>query len=140
MTTIQGVPDLGPGLRLHLNENTGGCSPKVVEAVRAFNAEALARYPDFGDAIADTAQFLGVDPDQDLDVVAARCAALHPAFAVEMEALLGITIAPTLLTGSSARNVLPGRASVGIDCRILPGDTQADLERELRAEIGRAHV
>ena len=64
MTTIQGVPDLGPGLRLHLNENTGGCSPKVVEAVRAFNAEALARYPDFRDAIADTAQFLGVDPDR----------------------------------------------------------------------------
>ena len=25
---IQGVPDLGAGLRLHLNENTGGCSPK----------------------------------------------------------------------------------------------------------------
>ena len=45
--TIQGVPDLGPGLRLHLNENTGGCSPKVVEAVRAFTAERLALYPDF---------------------------------------------------------------------------------------------
>lgn len=62
--TIQGVPDLGPGLRLHLNENTGGCSPKVVETVRAFTAERLALYPDFTDAIQETAAFLGVDPDR----------------------------------------------------------------------------
>lgn len=64
MTTIQGVPDPGPGLRLHLNENTGGCSPKVVEAVRAFTAERLALYPDFKDAIMETAAFLGVEPDR----------------------------------------------------------------------------
>ena len=64
MTTIQGVPDLGPGLRLHLNENTGGCSQKVVEAVRAFDGPALATYPDFRDAILETAAFLGVDPDR----------------------------------------------------------------------------
>jgi len=62
--TIQGVPDVGPGLRLHLNENTGGCSPKVVEAVRAFTAERLALYPDFTDAIRETATFLGVDSDR----------------------------------------------------------------------------
>lgn len=64
MTTIQGVPDLGPGLRLHLNENTGGCSEKVVEAVRAFDGPALATYPDFRDAILETAAFIGVDPDR----------------------------------------------------------------------------
>jgi histidinol-phosphate aminotransferase len=60
---IQGVPDLGPGLRLHLNENTGGCSPNVVEAVRAFDARGLARYPDYRAAVVETAAFLGVDPD-----------------------------------------------------------------------------
>jgi histidinol-phosphate aminotransferase len=64
MTTIQGLPDLGPGLRLHLNENTGGCSPKVVEAVRAFDGQALALYPDFREAVLDTAAFLGVDPER----------------------------------------------------------------------------
>jgi histidinol-phosphate aminotransferase len=62
--TIQGVPDLGPGLRLHLNENTGGCSPKVVAAVRAFDGEQLAMYPDFRDAVLETAAFLGVDPER----------------------------------------------------------------------------
>lgn len=60
---IQGVPDLGPGLRLHLNENTGGCSPKVVEAVRAFDGPALASYPDYRAAVIDTANHLRVDPD-----------------------------------------------------------------------------
>jgi len=63
MSTIQGVPDLGPGVRLHLNENTGGCSPKVVEAVRAFDARRLATYPDYRAAVIETAEFLGVDPD-----------------------------------------------------------------------------
>ena len=87
-------------------------------------------------AIRGMVEALGVDADQDLDAVAAQVAALHPAFAIEIDALLGITIAPTLLTGSSARNVLPGRASVGIDCRILPGDAEADLERELREALG----
>jgi histidinol-phosphate aminotransferase len=64
MSPIQGVPDLGPGLRLHLNENTGGCSPKVVEAVRAFDGTRLATYPDFRAAIDETAAYLGVDPDR----------------------------------------------------------------------------
>ncbi|MBJ7248859.1 MAG: M20/M25/M40 family metallo-hydrolase [Thermoleophilia bacterium] len=87
-------------------------------------------------AIREMIASLGIDPDQDLDVVAAQVSALHPMFEAEIDALLGITIAPTLLTGSSARNVLPGRASVGVDCRILPGDTEADLERELREALG----
>lgn len=63
MTRIQGIPDLGPGLRLHLNENTGGCSPRVVDAVRAFDARGLATYPDYRAAVLETAAFLDVDPD-----------------------------------------------------------------------------
>jgi histidinol-phosphate aminotransferase len=63
MLTIQGVPDLGPGIRLHLNENTGGCSEKVVEAVRSFDGQRLATYPDFRDAVLETAAFLGVEPE-----------------------------------------------------------------------------
>src|SRR5688572_32229626 len=63
MPRIQGIPDLGPGLRLHLNENTGGCSPKVVAAVRAFDARGLATYPDYRAAVMETAAFLDVDPE-----------------------------------------------------------------------------
>lgn len=63
MTRIQGIPHLGDGVRLHLNENTGGCSQKVVDAVRAFAAQGLATYPDYRAAVTETAAFLGVDPE-----------------------------------------------------------------------------
>ena len=63
MTRIQGVPHLGDGVRLHLNENTGGCSPTVVDAVRAFDGPRLATYPDYRAAVVESAAFLGVDPE-----------------------------------------------------------------------------
>ncbi len=50
------------GLRLHLNENTAGCSPAVVEALGAMTRLDLALYPDYDAAIAATAAHLRVDP------------------------------------------------------------------------------
>ncbi|MDP1571434.1 MAG: histidinol-phosphate transaminase [Vicinamibacterales bacterium] len=64
MSIIQGIPDPGPGLRLHLNEHTGGCSPRVLEAIRSLDATALSFYPDYKPVVLETAAFLGVDPDQ----------------------------------------------------------------------------
>jgi histidinol-phosphate aminotransferase len=64
MSTIQGIPDPGPGLRLHLNEHTGGCSPRVLEAIRSLDAATMALYPDYQPVVLETAAFLGVDPDQ----------------------------------------------------------------------------
>ena len=60
---IQGFPSPGPGLRLHLNENTGGCSPRVLEAIRALTAEQLAAYPDYRAAVLACARHLDVDPE-----------------------------------------------------------------------------
>jgi histidinol-phosphate aminotransferase len=40
------------GLRLHLNENTAGCSPAVLDALRGITCETAAFYPDYSDAIA----------------------------------------------------------------------------------------
>ena len=51
------------GLRLHLNENTAGCSPAVVAAIRSLTARDFAIYPDYDRAIASCAARLGVDPD-----------------------------------------------------------------------------
>jgi histidinol-phosphate aminotransferase len=63
MTTIQGMPNLGPGLRLHLNENTGGCSPAVLAAIHGVSMADVATYADYEGAVRDTAAYLGVDPD-----------------------------------------------------------------------------
>jgi histidinol-phosphate aminotransferase len=52
----------GP-LRLHLNENTGGCSPAVLAAIRAITADDVACYPEYETATAASARWLGVPAD-----------------------------------------------------------------------------
>ena len=47
-------------LRLHLNENTAGCSPKVLEALRALGRNDIALYPDYDAVYRETALYLGV--------------------------------------------------------------------------------
>jgi histidinol-phosphate aminotransferase len=51
-------------LRLHLNENTAGCSPAVVEALGAMTAENVAFYPEYDAVVAETAAYLGVPVDR----------------------------------------------------------------------------
>jgi acetylornithine deacetylase/succinyl-diaminopimelate desuccinylase-like protein len=81
-------------------------------------------------------ELLGADADGDLDAAIAHVARRAPALADELPSLLSMTFAPTRLEGSSARNVLPARATVDVDCRLLPGQTREDLERELRRALG----
>src|SRR3990172_9440579 len=60
---VQGYPDPGGGVRLHLNENTGGCSPRVLEAIARLGATDLSAYPSYADLVLDCAHHFGVDPD-----------------------------------------------------------------------------
>jgi histidinol-phosphate aminotransferase len=48
------------GLRLHLNENTAGCSPKVIEALQGLTRQQAAAYPDYDAAVEVTARRLEV--------------------------------------------------------------------------------
>jgi acetylornithine deacetylase/succinyl-diaminopimelate desuccinylase-like protein len=41
-----------------------------------------------------------------------------------------------MIEASDKRNVIPGRCEVTVDCRLLPGQTEADADRELRAWLG----
>jgi histidinol-phosphate aminotransferase len=50
----------GDGLRLHLNENTAGCSPKVLEALASLTAHDVAQYPDYDVVYRETAAYLDV--------------------------------------------------------------------------------
>jgi histidinol-phosphate aminotransferase len=61
-------PPLGgrEGLRLDFNENTVGCSPRVLECLRQVDPEQLARYPERQPAEKRVAEFLGVDPSATL--------------------------------------------------------------------------
>lgn len=60
---LQGYPDPGPGLRLHLNENTGGCSPKVLEAIRRVNPRDVSTYPSYPELVRACARHFNVDPE-----------------------------------------------------------------------------
>jgi histidinol-phosphate aminotransferase len=52
-------------LRLDFNENTVGCSPRVIEAIRqGVGAEGLAVYPEYGEAKSAIARYFHVPPEQ----------------------------------------------------------------------------
>jgi histidinol-phosphate aminotransferase len=79
-------PELYDGLRLHQNENTGGCSPRVIEALSRLTGPELAFYPPYNEVTAVCARHLGVAPDQvmlvnglDEGIMSAAVAYLRPA-------------------------------------------------------------
>ncbi|PWU00715.1 MAG: histidinol-phosphate transaminase [Terriglobia bacterium] len=52
-------------LRLDFNENTVGCSPRVIEALRSgIEAGSLPVYPEYGEAKAAIARYFRVEPEQ----------------------------------------------------------------------------
>jgi histidinol-phosphate aminotransferase len=59
-------PPLGgrKGLRLDFNENTVGCSPRILERLRQINLEDLARYPEREPVERAVGEFLGVTPEE----------------------------------------------------------------------------
>jgi histidinol-phosphate aminotransferase len=63
MMRIQGYPDPGDGLRLHLNENTGGCSPRVLDAIQRMRTTDVSTYPSYPDLVRACARHFDVDPD-----------------------------------------------------------------------------
>lgn len=52
------------GLRLDFNENTVGCSPRVLERLRRIDVEELARYPEREPVEAVAAGYLGTRPEE----------------------------------------------------------------------------
>jgi histidinol-phosphate aminotransferase len=63
MSHYQKPPELYDGLRLHQNENTGGCSPRVLEALARLRADEIGFYPPYAGAIDAVARYLGVAAD-----------------------------------------------------------------------------
>jgi histidinol-phosphate aminotransferase len=63
---VQTLPSYRPplagrdGLRLDFNENTVGCSPRVLERLRHLGADELARYPEREAVEAKVAEMLGI--------------------------------------------------------------------------------
>jgi acetylornithine deacetylase/succinyl-diaminopimelate desuccinylase-like protein len=50
--------------------------------------------------------------------------------------LLAFTLSPTMISASERRNVIPHLCEVVVDCRLLPGQTQDEVEPVLREVLG----
>ena len=79
---------------------------------------------------------LGPGHDGDLGAAIEQASRLSPLLEHTLPAVCGTTMAPTKLSGSLARNVMPARAGVELDCRVLPGTGQVDVERAVRERLG----
>jgi acetylornithine deacetylase/succinyl-diaminopimelate desuccinylase-like protein len=89
---------------------------------------------------------LGPETSALIEAVAGR--PLEPAEALELaretdpvaaellEPLLSLTLSPTMISASQRRNVIPHVCDVIVDCRLLPGQTQAEVEPQLREVLG----
>jgi acetylornithine deacetylase/succinyl-diaminopimelate desuccinylase-like protein len=53
-----------------------------------------------------------------------------------VEPMLSHSISPTIIEASKQRNVIPALCDLVCDCRLLPGETQAEAEAEIRGALG----
>jgi acetylornithine deacetylase/succinyl-diaminopimelate desuccinylase-like protein len=87
------------------------------------------------EAVAMLRALLGRD-EPDLGKALAEAERLYDGLGDTIRSLMGSTLAPTMLSGSNKLNVMPARATVEVDIRILPGTTEAEVEARVRALLG----
>src|SRR5437764_5002026 len=59
-----------------------------------------------------------------------------PSYARALRALLRDTISPSVIHAGVKYNVIPGLAELHVDCRVLPGTTEADIRRDIVSRLG----
>jgi histidinol-phosphate aminotransferase len=125
MTHYQKPPELYDGLRLHQNENTGGCSPKVIDALAKLRADQIGFYPPYAAATDVVARYLGVSTDcvtlvngLDEGIMALSVAYLRPAAggpvleSIVPEPAFEIFRFDTAVAGGRLRQVMPNAGFV----------------------------
>jgi acetylornithine deacetylase/succinyl-diaminopimelate desuccinylase-like protein len=65
-----------------------------------------------------------------------RARGASPVLAELIDPLFAMTVSPTMAAASRKRNVIPAVCEVTVDCRLLPGQTPADVEPVLRRVLG----
>jgi acetylornithine deacetylase/succinyl-diaminopimelate desuccinylase-like protein len=133
---------MSSAFRVHVRGRSGHASmPSIADnaLVKATRyVEALGRYEPPKELIPEVRHFLeailGEVPP--LEDALERSRSLHPLAAELVEPLLSLTLSPTMIEASRQRNVVPGRCTITVDCRLLPGHTPESTEPLLRAVLG----
>jgi acetylornithine deacetylase/succinyl-diaminopimelate desuccinylase-like protein len=102
----------------------------LIEKLAAYKPEL--RLDEETDALVQTLAGQKLEPEQALEFARE----LDPFAAETLEPLLSLTLSPTMISASDQRNVVPSMCEVVVDCRLLPGQTQAEVEPVLREVLG----
>jgi histidinol-phosphate aminotransferase len=130
------LPDAPDGVRLHLNENTDGCSPAVLRAIRRLTRQDVAWYPAYQEATQAVADFFGVTADEvlltnglDEGILTLALALLPrqagPSSAVVVEPAYGLYGPAAALAGATVRPALP-KADLSFDAGNVLGAIAPD--------------
>jgi acetylornithine deacetylase/succinyl-diaminopimelate desuccinylase-like protein len=99
--------------------------------------EALAERRPGWDVTAPAREVLSaLDLDGDPAAALAALAKRAPDFAPDVEAMLRVTLAPTMVDASNAMNVIPERARLHVDCRVPPGMEEAAMLERVHEVLG----
>jgi acetylornithine deacetylase/succinyl-diaminopimelate desuccinylase-like protein len=79
---------------------------------------------------------LGLPVDTDPSAALAALRERAPGFAPDVEAMLSVTLAPTMVDASNQMNVIPERARLHVDCRVPPGMEEPAVLERVREVIG----
>jgi len=70
-----------------------------------------------------------------VDEAVERAAQVHPLAGAVLEPLLSLTMAPTMISASQKRNVIPAICEIVVDRRLQPGQTVEEAEAVVRSLI-----
>jgi acetylornithine deacetylase/succinyl-diaminopimelate desuccinylase-like protein len=79
---------------------------------------------------------LGLDVDGDPGGVLDTLAARSPGLAVLAEAMMRVTLAPTMVEASRSMNVIPETARLHVDCRVPPDMEEPQVIARIREVLG----
>ena len=86
---------------------------------------------------ADAARILdGLSGDDPGRAEAAIAVACDPMYARALRALVRDTVSPDVVHAGIKYNVIPGDATIEVDCRVLPGTTEPAMRAELVTRLG----
>lgn len=130
--TVSGRP--GHGSVPVRRDNALGGLAEVIAALQAYRPEVRPDYlpVEFIErAVADPSLRARLSDPAAAQEAVRDLAAVDPATAAVVEPLLGLTFSPTVVRAGDAVNVVPSSAELIVDCRVLPGQTQDDVRREM---------
>jgi acetylornithine deacetylase/succinyl-diaminopimelate desuccinylase-like protein len=104
---------------------------RITPVMERFLEQATAVLPDEVGVI--LAALAGDDPGRADAALATAC---DPMYARALRALLRDSLSPDVVHAGVKYNVIPGDAVVEVDCRVLPGTTEADMRAQVVERLG----